>query len=78
MPILAEIKTWLDRERDVVLPRSPMAQAITYTLNQWDALCRYVEDGRLDIDNNRSERMLRHVAIRRKNYLSVGNEVATE
>lgn len=79
-PTLAEIKRLIDPwnpelDPPAVLPKSPLGGAVTYALNQWDALCRYTEDGRLDIDNNRSERMLRHVAIGRKNYLSVGNEV---
>lgn len=76
VPILAEIKTWLDRERDVVLPRSPLAQAITYTLNQWEALNVYVTKGFLNIDNNAAERALKRVAIGRKNWLFAGNDRA--
>ncbi|HVT30416.1 MAG TPA: IS66 family transposase [Lacipirellulaceae bacterium] len=76
VPILAEIKTWLDRERDLVLPRSPMAQAITYTLNQWEALNVYVTEGFLNIDNNAAERALKRVAIGRKNWLFAGNDRA--
>ena len=76
VPILAEIKIWLDRERDVVLPRSPMAQAITYALNQWDALNVYVREGFLNIDNNAAERALKRVAIGRKNWLFAGNDRA--
>ena len=76
VPILSEIKTWLDREREVVLPRSPMAQAITYALNQWDALNTYVTEGYLNIDNNAAERALKRVAIGRKNWLFAGNDRA--
>jgi len=76
VPILNEIKTWLDRERDVVLPRSPMAQAITYALNQWEALNVYVTEGFLNIDNNAAERALKRVAIGRKNWLFAGNDRA--
>jgi transposase len=75
-PILAEIKSWLDREKEIVLPRSPMAQAIQYTLNQWAALNRYVERGHLNIDNNAAERALKRVAIGRKNWLFAGNDSA--
>jgi transposase len=50
-PILAKIKIWLETESQLVLPRSPMAQAINYTLNQWEALNRYTEQGYLHIDN---------------------------
>jgi transposase len=55
-PILEQIKAWLDREKPIVLPRSPMGEAITYALNQWDALTRYTEQGFLNIDNNAAER----------------------
>jgi hypothetical protein len=75
-PVLAEVKAWLDREKEIVLPRSPMAAAIGYTLNQWDALCRYAEHGWLDIDNNAAERALKRVAIGRKNWLFAGNDDA--
>jgi transposase len=75
-PILMEIKAWLDREKEIVLPRSPVAQAIQYTLNQWDALCRYTEHGFLSIDNNAAERALKRVAIGRKNWLFAGTDAA--
>jgi len=76
VPILAKIKAWLDAERPLVLPRSPMAAAITYTLNQWDALNRYAEQGFLNIDNNAAERALKRVAIGRKNWLFAGHDEA--
>ena len=52
-----------------ILPKSPMGQAITYALNQWEALCVYRTDGNLAIDNNASENAMRRVAIARKNWL---------
>ena len=73
-PILAEIKTWLDAEKELVLPRSPMGGAITYVLNQWAALNRYVEQGYLQIDNNVAERAVKRVAIGRKNWLFAGHD----
>jgi hypothetical protein len=51
-----------------------MGKAIMYSLNQWDALNRYVDDPILEIDNNLSERTLRTVCIGRKNYLFAGSE----
>jgi transposase len=75
-PILAKIKTWLTAESQLVLPRSPMAQAINYTLNQWDALNRYTEQGYLNIDNNAAERGLKRVALGRKNWLFAGHDDA--
>jgi transposase len=76
VPVLAEIKGWLDHEGQLVLPRSPMAAAMTYTLNQWDALCRYAEQGCLNIDNNAAERALKRVAIGCKNWLFAGHDEA--
>jgi transposase len=76
VPVLARIQAWLDREQGVVLPRSPMATAITYAQNQWQALCVYTTAGFLAIDNNASERALKRVAIGRKNWLFAGNDAA--
>ena len=73
-PILAEIKTALDEYKNQVLPKSPIGKAVTYSLNPWDALNRYVDDPMLDIDNNLSERTLRMVVIGRKNYMFAGSE----
>jgi hypothetical protein len=78
VPILANIKAWLDEQIKVVLPRSAMALAINYTLNQWEALCRYTEAGFLDIDNNAAERAMKRIAIGRKNWLFAGNDAAAE
>ncbi|MFN9721162.1 MAG: transposase [Planctomycetota bacterium] len=63
-PLLNDLKTWLDAE--VFLPKSLSGKAATYTLNQWAALNRYLEDGNLSIDHNASERAMRPVAIGRK------------
>ena len=73
-PILAEIETVLDEYKNQVLPKSPIGKAITYSLNQWEALNRYVDDPMLEIDNNLSERILRMVVIGRKNYMFAGSE----
>ena len=59
-PTLAKIKTALDECASQVLPSSPMGKAITYALNQWEALNRYVDDPILAIDNNLAERTLAH------------------
>jgi len=78
VPRLAQFKTWLQSQQaehgGLVLPKSPMGQAIQYALNQWDALCVYTTDGRLAIDNNVSENALRRVAIGRKNWLFAGSD----
>jgi len=77
-PILAEIKTVLDEYKKEVLPKNPIGKAVTYALNQWDALVRYTEDPMLNIDNNISERTLRMVVIGRKNYMFAGSEAGAE
>ena len=74
VPVLNTIKAWLDKESQLVLPRSPMAEAINYMLNQWAALCVYAKHGFLNIDNNASERALKLIAIGRRNWLFVGND----
>jgi len=74
LPILTAFENWLRQEQDNVLPKSPIGQAFTYTLNQWQALCRYTEDGALEIDNNIAERTVKLPAIGRKNWLFVGSE----
>lgn len=57
-----------------VLPRSPLGQAITYTLNNWKALNRYTEASFLSIDNNHSERQIKQMVIGRKNWLFAGSD----
>ena len=78
VPVLARIKAWLDDANQIVLPRSPMATAIGYALNQWTALNVYVTQGFLAIDNNVSERALKRVAIGRKNWLFAGHDAAAK
>ena len=73
-PLLQDLKAYLERERRQVLPKSPIAQAIAYTLSNWDALVRYAEDGDLEIDNNGAERSLRGVAVGRRNWTFFGSD----
>jgi len=75
VPLLTTLCQWLEKERPNVLPKSPIGEAFTYALNQWQALQRYTTQGFLEIDNNAAERALRAVAIGRKNYLSFGSDV---
>jgi len=76
VPILERLRQELDRLSSKLLPKSGLAQAVTYAVNQWPALCRYTQDGRLSIDNNAAERRLRDQAIGRKNWLFLGNDEA--
>jgi transposase len=72
LSILHEFKAWL-KQVDA-LPKSPLGGAVNYVLSRWDSFTRYCEKGFLDIDNNLSERMIRPVAIGRKNYLFLGSD----
>ncbi|MBD3251927.1 IS66 family transposase [Candidatus Uhrbacteria bacterium] len=72
VPILRDMKAWLEGiPLERALPQSPIRQAINYALNGWEALCRYTEDGAFAIDNNATERLMRPVAIGRKNWICV-------
>jgi transposase len=73
VPILEQFHQWLLTERPLVLPKSPLGEAVGYALNNWSALVRYTEAGFLAIDNNVSEREMKRVAIGRKNWLFVGS-----
>lgn len=68
-PLLGTFKAWLDEQRAHVLPKSLTGMAITYALNQWQKLNVFLQDGRLEIDNNGSERSIKPVVIGRKNFL---------
>lgn len=73
-PLLAQIGEWLNAEQGRVLPKSPVGEAIQYTLNNWKALNTYLGDGDVDIDNNKAENALRGIAIGRKNWLFAGSD----
>lgn len=68
-PLLDKFKRWLDEVHPTVLPQSPLGKAINYCLKIWDGLTRYLEDGRLEIDNNATEREIKPLVIARKNFL---------
>jgi len=74
VPLLESFHIWLLAQKDAVLPRSPVAAAINYALNQWEALQRYTTDGDLHIDNNISERTLKLIGIGRNNWLFLGSD----
>ena len=69
VPILHEIKTWLDTSLTQVAPSSLTGKALGYLANQWSTLTVYCEDGRLDIDNNAVERAIRPFVIGRNNWI---------
>ena len=77
-PLLEELRTWLKYTLSRLSKKSELAKAIGYVLTRWAALTRYVEDGRIEIDNNAAERALRAVALGRKNYLFCGSDAGGE
>lgn len=72
-PILNDMHDWLQVQNMKVPAKSPIGEAIHYTLKQWPHLLHYLDDGRLEIDNNRSERAIKPFVIGRKNWLFAGN-----
>jgi transposase len=78
-PVWQRLRELLDGEAARrVLPKDKFAEALGYLRNQWDALQVYLGDGRLPIDNNETEQLMKQVAIGRKNWLFVGSVAAGE
>src|SRR5689334_13810590 len=73
-PKLEALLTWLRASHATLSVKSPLAGAIQYTLARWAALTRYVEDGRVEIDNNAAERAIRALVLGRRNYLFAGSD----
>lgn len=75
-PILARLRAWADDQAEKALPKLKLGEAVGYLRNQWEGLTNYLQDGRLPIDNNATERDLRQLTIGRKNWLFVGSPEA--
>lgn len=73
-PILDDLKAYLVAEQLTVLPKSPLGEAINYTISNWRALERYCDDGDLEIDNNGAERSLRPIVVGRNNWMFYGSD----
>jgi transposase len=72
-PILDEFRAWLEKRLVETPPKGLLGQAISYTLNQWHRLIRYLDDGRLRPDNNLAENAIRPFVVGRKNWLFSGH-----
>ncbi len=68
-PIVEEFRKWSEDILPGVLPKSLFGTAVNYGLNQWSKLIRFLEDGRIELDNNRAERSIKPFVIGRKNFL---------
>jgi transposase len=77
-PLLADLHTWLLATMRPLSKKSELAGAIRYALSRWEALCRYRDDGRAELDNNAAERALRTIALGRKNHLFAGADTGGE
>ena len=77
VPIWAAMERWLaeveQRTTNVILPKSDFAKALQYVRNHWVELKRYLSDGRLPMDNNETEQLMKQVALGRKNWLFAGS-----
>lgn len=69
VPLLNDLRAWLDKALPQVPPQSAVGKALHYLAGEWDKLVRYVEDGRIAIDNNAAERAIRPFVIGRNNWL---------
>jgi transposase len=74
--VLEKLKRWFVATSQSEPPSSDLAKAAAYPLNHWEALTRFVKDGRVSLDNNLCEQQLRDIALGRKNYLFAGSHAA--
>jgi transposase len=73
-PLVKGLEAWFEKELHRVPPRSALAEAIRYALSRWPALCRFLEDGRIELDTNTVERAIRPITLGRKNHLFAGSD----
>ena len=72
--LLGALHNWIQPQRRRLLAKVPLGKTFQYAPSRWDALIRYVEDGWLSIDNNLAERLIRGVAVSRKNFLFLDSD----
>jgi transposase len=68
-PVVEGFRKWLDDIKPMIVPKSLLGEAVKYGHNQWEKLLRFLEDGRIEISNNRAERSIKPFVIGRKNWL---------
>ena len=78
LPILESLGQWMKEQYLQVIPKSPIGKALAYSMERWDRLSLYTENGKLNIDNNPVENSIRPVAVGRKNYLFAGSHEAAQ
>jgi hypothetical protein len=77
-PLLVALHNRMEAQRCRMSGKSDLGKALQYALGRWDALTRYLDDGQLSIDNNLAERLLRGIAVTRKNFLFLGSDAGDE
>ncbi len=78
VPLLNALHAWMVETVSQLDNKSNLAGAFNYSLNRWEALCRYTQDGRLEIDNTIAERSIRGMGIGRRNFLFFGSDSGGE
>ncbi len=73
-PLLEAFGAWLEMQRARLSPKSRLGEALSYIAKHWDGLMLFVDDGRIEIDNNIVERTIRPIALNRKNALFAGHD----
>jgi transposase len=73
-PLIAELEIWMRQQRALLSTKNDTAKAINYSLNRWPSFTRFLDDGRVCLSNNASERALRGIAIGRKNWTFAGSD----
>ncbi|WP_284317188.1 IS66 family transposase, partial [Labrys miyagiensis] len=73
-PILQALEPWLREKLALISQKTKLAEAIRYALSRWPGLCRFIDDGRIEIDSNVVERSIRPIALNRKNALFAGSD----
>jgi transposase len=73
-PILADLEPWLRQQQERLSRKSEVGKAIAYTTRRWEALTRFMADGRICLTNNAAERALRGVAVGRRNWTFAGSD----
>ena len=77
-PAAQRLLAWAVKNQLNIEPKSPLYKGITFTINQWNSLLVYLEEGAIPIDNNSVEQRMRPVAVGRKNYLFAGSDIGAQ
>jgi len=77
-PIIDALDLWMRAKLALISQKGKLAEAIRYALSRWEGLTRFIDDGRIELDNNTVERSIRPIALNRKNALFAGSDGGAE